>query len=438
MWWIYQILAAVALLTAGPWLLLARRRHYLPTLRGRLGGGTRPAPGGPRPAGLWIHAVSVGESVLAGTLAARLPDDLRLLLTTITPTGQRQAGAIASRLGERADAAYLPFEVDFAIARFFRRFAPAALVLVEGDYWPLLLRAVRRRGLPTAVINGRVSDRSFPRLRRFRLLAMPLFFAPVERFGVQTAVDAERLIALGVEPERVTVTGNLKFDSPAPPLLPELAARLERLAAGRPLLVAGSTMPGEEEQVLAAFQRLAGSGQAAGERALLIVAPRHPERFAAVAERLAAADPDLVRRSGGDRERPAIFLLDSIGELASTYRLASAAFIGGTLRPTGGHNPIEAARFGVPVAVGPSMTNFREIAETFDRQAAWARVASGEELGRLWDSWLAEPAAARAVGERGRALVTANAGALDRTLDLLAPLVAAARSQAPGAGQARG
>jgi 3-deoxy-D-manno-octulosonic-acid transferase len=227
MWWIYQILAAVALLTAGPWLLLARRRHYLPTLRGRLGGGTRPAPGGPRPAGLWIHAVSVGESVLAGTLAARLPDDLRLLLTTITPTGQRQAGAIASRLGERADAAYLPFELDFAIARFFRRFAPAALVLVEGDYWPLLLRAVRRRGLPTAVINGRVSDRSFPRLRRFRLLAMPLFFAPVERFGVQTAVDAERLIALGVEPERVTVTGNLKFDSPAPPLLPELAARLE-------------------------------------------------------------------------------------------------------------------------------------------------------------------------------------------------------------------
>ena len=310
-------------------------------------------------------------------------------------------------------------------------------MLVEGDYWPLLLRTVRRRGLPTAVVNGRVSDRSFPRLRRFRRLARPLFFDPIERFGVQTAVDAERLIALGVAPDRVTVTGNLKFDSPEPPLLPALARRLERLAAGRPILLAGSTMAGEEEQVLTAFRRLAEGERTPGERALLVVAPRHPERFAAVAELLAAAHPDFVRRSGTDRERPAVFLLDSIGELAATYRLASAAFIGGTLRPTGGHNPIEAARFGVPVAVGLSMTNFREIAEEFDRNRAWGRVASGDALGRLWASWLAEPETARAIGERGRALVTANAGALDRTIDLLAPLVAAARTQQRHDGQER-
>lgn len=435
MWWIYQFLAALALLAAGPWLLLLRRRHYLPTVRGRFGGGGPAAAAEPLPAGLWIHAVSVGESLLAGTLAARLPAGLPLLLTTITPTGQRQAAAIAARLGDRAQTAYLPFELGFALARFFRRFAPAALVLVEGDYWPLLLSAVKRRNLPTAVVNGRVSDRSFPRLLRFRRLALPLFFAPIDRFGVQTAVDAERLIALGVAPERVTVTGNLKFDSPEPPIQPELARRLERLADGRPILVAGSTMAGEEEQVLAAFRRLGESGQAPGDRALLVLAPRHPERFAAVAELLAAAHPDLVRRSGTDRARPALFLLDSIGELAATYRLASAAFIGGTLRPTGGHNPIEAARFGVPVAVGPSMTNFREIAEEFDRREAWGRVASGADLGRLWDSWLAAPAKARAIGERGRALVTANAGALDRTLDLLAPLVATAQAQQRRAGQ---
>ena len=432
MWWIYQLLVALVVLAAGPWLLLLRRRHYLPTVRGRFGGGSA-AAATPRPAGLWIHAVSVGETALAGTLAARLPAGLPLLLTTITPTGQRQAAAIAARLGPRAAAAYLPFELGFAVARFFRRFAPAALVLVEGDYWPLLLRTARRRGLAIAVVNGRVSDRSFPRLQRFRRIAMPLFFAPIERFGMQTAADAERLIALGVAPERVTVTGNLKFDSPEPPPLPELARRLEKLAAGRPILVAGSTMAGEEEQVLAAYRRLAGDGVAAGERALLVLAPRHPERFAEVAGWLAAAGADVVRRSGADRERPEIFLLDSIGELAATYRQARAAFIGGTLQPTGGHNPIEAARFGVPVAVGPSMANFREIAERFDRADAWGRVASGDELGRLWGAWLADPVSARAVGERGRALVAANAGALDRTLELLAPLVAAAeRTSAQG------
>ena len=435
MWWIYQIVSALALLAAGPFLLLLRRRHYLPTLRGRLGGG-RPAPPPPHdarpeagtgsPGRFWIHAVSVGEAALAGTLAAKLPPELPLLLTTITPTGQAQASAAAARLGDRAAVAYLPFELGFAIRRFFRRFSPASLVLVEGDFWPLLLRAVRRRGIPTAVVNGRVSDRSFVRLQRFRALALPLFFAPIDRFGVQTAVDAERLIALGVPAGRVTVTGNLKFDSPEPPGNPELARRLESLAAGRPILVAGSTMEGEEEQVLAAFRGLADGDRTAGDRAMLVLAPRHPERFAAVALRVAAEAPGAVRRSGPDRERPPVFLLDSIGELAATYRLATAAFVGGTLQPTGGHNPIEAARFGVPVAVGPSMTNFREIAELFDRTGGWARVASAEELGRLWAAWLADPTAARAIGARGQALVAANAGALARTLELLAPLVAAA------------
>jgi 3-deoxy-D-manno-octulosonic-acid transferase len=436
MWWIYQFLAALALLAAGPWMLLVRGRHYLPTLRGRLGGG--PAGGeAPRHAGsFWIHAVSVGETALAATLAAKLPADLPLLFTTITPTGQEQARSAARRLGGRAAVAYLPFELGFAISGFFRRFSPAALVLVEGDFWPLLLRSVRRRGLPAAVVNGRVSDRSFPRLLRLRRWAMPLFYAPIDLFGVQTGVDAERLIALGVAPERIAVTGNLKFDSPEPPELPELAARLERLAAGRPILVAGSTMEGEEEEILAAFRRL-DAGSAAGDRAMLVVAPRHPERFAAVAERIAAAFPELVRRSGEDRVRPPVFLLDSIGELAATYRLATAAFIGGTLLPTGGHNPIEAARFGVPVAVGPSMENFREIADLFDRTRAWARVATGDALGELWSAWLADPAAARAVGERGRALVAENAGALDRTLQLLRPLIEQAQAAA-AAGRLQG
>ena len=324
----------------------------------------------------------MGEAALAGTLAARLPADLPLLLTTITPTGQAQASAAAARLGDRAIVAYLPFELGFAIARFFRRFSPASLVLVEGDFWPLLLRAVQRRGIPTAVVNGRVSDRSFVRLQRFRALALPLFFAPIDRFGVQTEIDAERLLALGVPAERVTVTGNLKFDSPEPPANPELAATARTTRRGpadpRRRLDHGGRRGAAARGVPPPRRRRPDGRRArhAGPRAAPSRALRRRR------ERLATEVPGFVRRSGPDRARPPLFLLDSIGELAATYRLATAAFVGGTLQPTGGHNPIEAARFGVPVAVGPSMTNFREIAELFDQTGAWARVASGRGAGQ--------------------------------------------------------
>lgn len=424
MWLIYQALVALALAAAGPFLLLRRGRHYRASIGGRLGR-RGSAPAAP-PAGspLWLHAVSVGEVGVAVTLARRLPPDLPLLVTTVTPTGQQRARAA---LGERATVAYLPFELGFAVEAFFRRYAPGALVLVEGDYWPLVLRAAQRRGLPVAVVNGRVSDRSFPRLALCRPLLGPLF-DPVARFGVQTAVDRERLVALGVAPERVAVTGNLKFETAEPPALPELAARCQALAGGRALLLAGSTMPGEEEAALAAFARVGA------ERALLVLAPRHPERWEAVARLLAERLPGSARRSAlPDDGRPPALLLDSLGELASVYRLATAAFIGGTLVPTGGHNPLEAARFGVPIAVGPSMENFREIAEAFDRAAAWQRVRDAGELAAAWDGWVGDPASGTAVGERGRALLEANRGALERTLELLTPLVARCAPQARGA-----
>jgi 3-deoxy-D-manno-octulosonic-acid transferase len=414
-WGLYQLATGAALLTAGPFLLARRGAHYLPTLSGRLGR----AAGAPRVhGGLWLHAVSVGEAGVAATLARALPPDLPLLVSTVTPTGQ----ARARTLFPTADVAYLPFDLGFAVRRFYDRFAPRALVLVEGDYWPLVLREAHRRGLPVAVVNGRVGDRSFARLRRLRPLLGPLFSA-VDRFGVQTAEDRNRLVALGIPPEKVTVTGNLKYESPEPPSKPELEETVRALAAGRPVLLAGSTMGGEEEQVLAAHAAAGG-----GARALLVLAPRHPERWNEVDALLRSRGLAVIRRSAlpPAPSTPDILLLDSLGELASLYRLATAAFIGGTLVPTGGHNPLEAARFGVPVAVGPSMHNFREMAEQFDRAQAWRRAVDASALGKIWKEWLDDPAAAREQGARAAHLVEENRGSLERTLEMLRPLLARA------------
>lgn len=428
MWILYQVLLAAALLAAGPVLLARRGRHYLATLPGRLGrGGSEADPsvpvGGDTGAPLWLHAVSVGEAGVAATLARALPERLPLLVTTVTPTGQERARAA---LGDRARVAYLPFDLGFAVGRFFRRFEPRALVLLEGDYWPLVLRTARRRGMPVAVVNGRVGDASFRRLMWASRVFGPLYgdgglFGGIARFGVQSAADRDRLLALGIPPARVTVTGNLKFESPEPPRRPALEAAVAALAGGRPVLVAGSTVAGEEERVLAAFAAAGG-----GAEALLVLAPRHPERWDEVARKLDAAGLAAIRRSalgeppeaGAAPGRPAVLLLDSLGELAGLYRIAAAAFVGGTLVPAGGHNPVEPARFGVPVAVGPSMENFRQIAEDFDRAAAWERTADAAALGVAWRRWLADPAA-REIGARAAALVESNRGALARTLELL-------------------
>lgn len=432
LWVLYQAAMALAMALAGPVLLARRGRHYWRTIPERWQGGRRQGAGGPGVAPgrqpLWIHAVSVGEVGVAATLARALPADLPLLITTITPTGQERARAV---LGERAEVAYLPFDLGLPIGRFLRRHSPRALILVEGDYWPLLLSRCRERGVPVAVVNGRLSDRSFPRLswlaRRVPRLLRPLF-GVVERFGVQTDADRDRLLALGVAAEKLAVTGNLKFETPEPAARPELEARLAELAAGRPILVAGSTMAGEEEAVLDAF---AGAG--GGERALLVLAPRHPERFADVERLLLQHRLVTVRRSAlGTRGAPVTdaarldaLLLDTVGELAALYRLAAGSFIGGTLVPTGGHNPLEAARFGVPVAVGPAMENFRDMAERFDLGAAWQRVATAADLAAAWRGWLDDPAAAQALGARAAALLEANRGALARTLELLAPFLQA-------------
>lgn len=424
MWILYQLIYAVLLLLAGPILLLRRGRHYLDSLPARLG--LRRAPATAEPP-LWIHAVSVGEVGVATTLASRL--DGPLLVTTVTPTGQKQA---RRHLGARGAVDYLPFELGWVVRSFLEHHRPRALLLAEGDYWPLVLRQVERQRLPVAVFNARVGDRSFRRLKRLARWIEPLLRS-IDAFAVQTEEDRRRLLELGVDSERIAVTGNLKFEAPEPPTLPELESRLRRLADGRAILVAGSTMNGEEEAVLDAFRAAGG-----GERALLVLAPRHPERWPAVHDEIERRGESLVRRSdlpSVDRapQRPAaICLLDSMGELASVYRVATAAFIGGTLVETGGHNPLEPARFGVPTAVGPSMENFRSMAAEFDRRGAWRRVEDASALGAVWRHWIDDPADAASTGAAAAALIEENRGALDRTLALLAPVLARAPDEGGG------
>jgi len=411
LWILYQIAVGLALLAVAPVLLIRRGRHYGPTIAARLGRRQpdwRPSTGPT----LWLHAVSVGEVGVAASFLRSIPEPPPLLVSTITPTGQSQA---RQQLAGKATITYLPFDFNFAIRRFFKAYTPGALVLVEGDLWPLILHQAKLRRLPVVVINGRISDRNFRRLKRLRKVVSPLL-TPVDCFAMQSGQDRERLLSLGVPEEKIVVTGNLKFDTRTPQRQPELESQIAEAAAGRKVLIAGSTMPSEEAIVLDAFEPLG-----AENLAMLILAPRHPERWGEVADLIEKRGFRYRRRSqpadGGSH--PSILLLDSLGELASLYRIATAAFIGGTLVDTGGHNAIEAACCGIPIAVGPSMRNFPDLSRVFDEALGWQRVSDAESLSKCWRRWLEQSEEAEAQGRRGARLVELNRGATQRTLTVL-------------------
>lgn len=435
MWLLYQAAMLAALVLAGPLLLVKRGRHYLPTLYGRFGRSQHAPAAHP----LWIHAVSVGEVEVAATFLRNLSseDAHPPLITTVTPTGQQRAQSL---MGKTARVAYLPFELGFAQTAFLRRNSPACLVLVEGELWPLLQRNLKKRSIPIVMVNGRISDRSFRRLQvvqRIAPAALRPLLDPVDHFGVQSAQDRDRLLALDVDSDRVSVTGNLKFDAAAPAALDELAELVRQQAGERDILVAGSTMAREEELVLDAYAQLCESDSATPP--MLILAPRHPERFLEVEQLCLERQLACTRRSTLDpasstspatNAQPDILLLDTLGELASTYRWSKAAFVGGTLVPTGGHNPIEPARCGAPTVVGPSMENFKEIAAAFDAEKAWAQVDSAAGLAEVWRRWLEQPDQAEAVAQRATQLLESNTGATARSIELLRRFAPVALKQA--------
>ena len=383
---------------------------------------------------IWIHAVSVGEALTARALAAELKaryPRLRLFLSTTTIAGQQ----VARRSLQHVDAVfYFPFDWTLIVRRTLNLVKPRLFIMMETEIWPNLLHECRRRGIKSVMINGRISSRSYPRYRIVR----PFFrrvLADVDRFCMQSEESARRLIDLGADAARVTVTGSLKFDSLEMPAATahgkprERVLRFFRLSPHRTVLVAGSTMRGEEAAVLRAFGRI----KAKSPGAMAILAPRQPERFGEV-ERL-AREAGFVTVNRSDlpidvEPRADVIVLDTIGELAQLYQLATAVFVGGSLADHGGHNILEPAVFGKPIVFGPHMQNFKEIADTFLANGAAVQVGSDAELDETLIALATDPVRRARLGAAARALVEANRGAKGKTLAVIADLMPASPSGA--------
>jgi 3-deoxy-D-manno-octulosonic-acid transferase len=425
---LYSFLTAVVFVMASPYFLYQAVRHnkYVGSVAQRLGylpvsfnlDGDE---------SIWVHAVSVGEVLSARPLISELRASypkLRLFLSTTTLTGQQ----LARRSVPDVDAVfYFPFDWTITARRTLNVVRPRLFVMTETEIWPNLLRECKRRGVRTLMVNGRISYRSFPRYRLIRPF-MKRVLADIDRFCVQGEETSRRLIELGADPGRIIVTGSLKFDSletsPTPGRGRERVLRFFRVPPGRPVIIAGSTLKGEEEPVIRAFNRV----RASGVNALLVIAARHPERFDEV-ERLCRHEGlTVVRRSElpiDAEPRADAVVLDTIGELAQLYQIATVVFVGGSLVPAGGHNILEPALYGKPVIFGPHMQNFGEIAETFLTNGAAIQVRTPGEFGETMLSLLGDPVRRARVGAAARALVESNRGARDRTLavvrDLLPP-----------------
>jgi 3-deoxy-D-manno-octulosonic-acid transferase len=428
MYLLYSLLTLAVFVAVSPYFVFqaVRYKKYIGSLRQRLG--FLPITFNvDAEESIWIHAVSVGEALTARALAADLKaryPRLRLFLSTTTIAGQQ----VARRSLSSVDAVfYFPFDWTFIVRRTLRLVRPRVFIMMETEIWPNLLRACRALGVKTVLINGRISSRSYPRYRLVRRFFRRVL-ADVDRCCMQSEESARRLVELGADPSRVTVTGSLKFDSlELPPATAhgkprERVLRFFRLSPNRPVIVAGSTLRGEEAAVLRAFARI----KTALPSALAVIAPRHPERFGEV-ERIAREAGFVTTRRSElpiDAEpRADVIVLDTLGELAQLYQLATAVFVGGSLVDHGGHNILEPAIFGKPIVFGAHMQNFKEIADTFLTNGAAIQVRSQEELGDALLALVTDPVRRARLGAAARALVEANRGAKTKTLDVIADLL---------------
>jgi 3-deoxy-D-manno-octulosonic-acid transferase len=414
---LYSFVLALAMLVTTPYWLYQALRHgkYRRGLAERMG--KVPARLGSLEGArvIWIHAVSLGEvlavSGLVGQLRKAFPRH-RILISTTTDTGQDQA---RKRFGEE-NVFYFPMDFASAIRPYLQALKPEIVILAETEFWPNFLRLAHANGARIAVVNARISDRSWPRYCRFRW-ALRRMLAQIDLFLAQTAEDSNRLEALGADPARVQVTGNLKFDVNLPAPSPIVDSLRRSLAEGAgPILVCGSTVEDEEAPLLKAFENL----RVGHPHAAMILAPRHPERFDTVAKLIEQMSIPFFRRSlwAGEPLAGGVLLVDTIGELAALYGLADVAFVGGSLVPRGGHNIIEPAQHGVAIVTGNHTENFRDIVWLFQSRDAVCIVGVSElplTLMHLVDN----DAERMALGRRAKETILSQMGATARTLEAL-------------------
>ena len=416
MYFIYTFILALGLIVTFPYYLV-RFRKYLPTLADRLGFLKIPQ----LRRAIWIHAVSVGEVKAVENLVKRLRQQFpekTLVVSTATTTGQQLARDWSAHVTHTF---YFPIDLPWCVRRAVNRVDPEMVIVAETEIWPNFLRACRARGTRVVMINGRISDKSFSRYRLARRWLRRVF-EDYTIIGMQSETDRERIEAIGADPRKVTVLGNLKYDAAASNGIVEnaLAAFLDKWHL---VWIAASTMPGEDELVLDAFEQVLRRHP----DLKLLIAPRHTDRFDSVAELVKGRNLQMVRRTqlhamAANFEQPTVLLLDTIGELATVFQYATIVYMGGSLVPTGGHNVLEPARHAKPIVFGPHMENFRDIARMFIEAKAAMRIDSPAQLGPAISQILVDSQQASDLGRRALAVVRQNTGATERVLRVLEPL----------------
>jgi 3-deoxy-D-manno-octulosonic-acid transferase len=437
MYLLYSLLLTVGFLAMLPWFAIDafRTRKYITGLSQRLGR-LPPIASDSRPL-IWLHCVSVGETEAARPLVRALLDKFpsyRLVVSTTTVTGQRIAIAAFGR--DAAAVFYFPLDWAWTIRRVLRTLQPAAVLIMETELWPHLLRECHRREIPVALINGRISITSFGRYKLIR----PFIRRVLENLSIalmQSEQDAGRILELGMPRDRVLMPGNLKFDSAEAAIDDGTTENLHRrfgFDRNTRLIVAASTHAPEEQVVIDAFKQIKASQRS--YQARLLIAPRHPERFGEVASLLQDSGLTWSRRSAPSQAKDSnceVILLDTIGELRAVYPLADVAFVGGSIAPHGGHNILEPSAQGVCVITGASMDNFAAITNAMVQADALIQLpkvstsAAGAELANTINLLLSDDSMRRSIGERARVVCDRNRGATDRTLQIIARLLGTRR-----------